>query len=203
LLDTATGDQITAFIPPDWSNGEVAYMGAMNLTLSPDGALFGIYDGLVRLLPVDAATETPTDLDRDVIEAFVTALDFSPDSQNLIVGDGDGNLQMWNVETLERTSFIRGEQRSTSSNQVNDVLFAADNSVVYTAESDPHAVVRAFSAETLTTVNALDFGPSTSAAVALALSPDGTQLAVVVNETVRIIDTATFSQVAQLVLRLN
>ena len=42
---------------------------------------------------------------------------------------------------------------------------------------DPNAVIRAFSAVTLATVNALDFGPGTSAAVALALSPDGSLIA--------------------------
>lgn len=202
LLDTETGGMIASISLPDWSNGELAYMGAMNLTVSPDGLLFGVYDGLVRLLKVDSPTEPPIDLDRDIIEASVSALDFSPDSKNLIVGDTDGNLQMWNVETLERTSFIRG-QRSNSSNYVGDLRFNPDGTVLYTVESDPHAVIRAFNAQSLQQVNVLDFGPNTSTAVALAFNPDATQVAVIVDDTVRIVDIETFSEVAQLVLGRN
>lgn len=172
-------------------------------TISPDGLLLGAYNGdSVAVMPVGSTRDSLIYFDRETVDAAVLAMAFSPDNQNLVVGDEAGNLQKWEVATGERTSFIRGE-RSTSSNRINDLLFDAANTMIYTAESDPHAVIRAFNAQTLATANALDFGPGTSAALAVAISPDGTQLAVAVDNTVRIVDIATFTEVAQVVLRLN
>lgn len=203
VRDLATGDYLFSPQLPDWSNGEVAYMGSFAVVISSDGALLGIDDGRLRLLPVGGSLDQLVEFDRDVLsDNAIHALSFSPDGQQLLIGDSGGNLQMWDVSTGERTSFVRG-QRSTSSNIVNDLVFTPDGNMVITAESDPHAVVRVFNAQTLQQVNALNFGVSTQRAVALALSPDGTTLAVVVDDTVRILEVATLTEVAQLVLQRN
>lgn len=171
--------------------------------ISPDGVLLAASDGAaVVVIPVGAGRDLLRYLDRETIDDTVLALTISPDNRGVLVGDAAGNLQLWNVTTGIYTSFIRS-QRSNTSNRVNDVLFNPNNTAIYTAESDPHAVIRSFNVQTLEALQTLDFGPDTNAAVALATSPDGTQLAVVVNDTVRIVDTATFTEVAQLVLRLN
>lgn len=202
VIDPETGEQLFGIVLKDWSNGQVAYMGASRLTLSPDGTLIGVYDGRVRLVPVGDASETAIDLDRDVIDEVVLTLAFNPENNNLIVGDIAGNLQMWNAETLQRTSFIRG-QRSNSSNRVNELVFDADGTVVVTAESDPNAVVRVFNAVSLQQVDVLDFGPSTDMARGLVFSPDGSQLAVLVDDTVRILETTDYTQIGELVLQRN
>jgi hypothetical protein len=202
VIDLEDSEATFAVLPPDWSNGEVAYMGAMDLTLSADGTLLGIYDGVVRALPVGGEITELIEFDRDMIEDTVLALAFSPDATRLIVGDVAGNLQMWEVETGERTSFIRGE-RSNTSNAVEDLRFTADGARLITAESDPNAVVRAFDALTLQQVDVLDFGTETARARALAFSPDGAQLAVIVDDTVRLLDAATLDELAVLVVRRN
>lgn len=136
------------------------------------------------------------------IDEAITAMAFSPDSSRFVVGGSNGNLRMWSVPDFEYHSFIRGE-RSTTSNRVNDLAFSPTASILATAEGDPLAVVRIFDAETLEQEQAKTLPDSQGAAEDLVFSPDGSQIAVSVDDTVMILNSETLEVVARLVLRWN
>lgn len=202
LLDVATDETSYSLRLDDYTDGAVAYMGAARIAVSPAGELMGAYDGRVLVVPVGGSVNQVVELDRDVIDASVVALEFNPEGTQIIAGDVDGNLQMWDVETQARTSFIRGA-RSTTSNTIHALAFHPDGRTLVTAEGDPNGVVRVFNAVTLTQVAAYDAGPATEQAWDLAFSPDGTLLAVIVDDTVRVLETESYTEVAQLVLQRN
>lgn len=201
-VDAETGSPDFQLMLKDFSGGQLAYMGALRLTISPDGKWMGVYDGRVLLVPVGGRDRDVMVLDRGTLETSVTALAFSPDSQRFIVGDAVGNLQMWDVTTQQRTSFIRGA-RSTTSNRVYALAFSPDGKTVVTAEGDPTAVVRVFKVEGLSLVTTFSDGANAENAWGLAFNPEGTRLAVIFDDTVRILDTQDYSQTAELVLQRN
>ncbi len=198
-LDTETYATASQMYLDDYSNGEVAYLGAYGATISPDGQWLGAVDVRVMAAPFGG---TPADMrlfDRDIIEAFIATMAFSPDSTHLAVGDAEGNIQQWEVATGERTSFIRGAPSSTS-NAIYALAYTADGGSIVTAEGDPQAIVRVFNAATLQQQTVFSGGRRAGAAKALALSPDGAVLAVIFDDTVRIIETGGYTQVGELVL---
>ncbi|MBZ0276904.1 MAG: SH3 domain-containing protein [Anaerolineae bacterium] len=140
------------------------------------------------------------------ITDVITALALSSDGNRIVIGDEVGSLRTYTRASSTESyadyhSFIRGE-RSSTSNRINIVAIAPNGDIV-TAESDPYAVVRVFDPETLTPITSYFAGASSSAAIDLAFNPDGSQLAVLVDDTVRILDTSDYSEIAELVRQRN
>jgi WD40 repeat protein len=140
--------------------------------------------------------------DRETIDATVSDIAFSPDSTQFIISDFDGNLQMWDIETGVRTSFIRGEGVSIS-NRINALAFSPDGETVATAESDPQGVIRIYHRVNLRQKAAFSGGRLAEAARDVAFNPDGTLLAAIFDDTVRIVETTDYTQVAELVAGRN
>lgn len=195
-----TGSSVFSLMLKDFSGGEVAYMGANLITISPDGKWMGADDARALLVPVGGDNDDVVVLDSDIENSMTSAMAFSPDSQKLVVGEWGGNLKLWDVTTHERTAFIRGV-RSTTSNRIRALAFSPDGKTVVTAEDDPTAVVRVFNVPTLQQVTAFSDGAKAKAALGLAFNPDGTRLAVIFDDTVRILDTQDYTQIAELVVR--
>ena len=104
---------------------------------------------------------------------------------------------MWTVPDFDYHSFIRGE-RSTTSNRVHDIAFSPTEATFATAEGDPHGVVRIFDATTLQQKQAKVLPDSTGDALAVAYSPDGTLIAVLIDDSVLILDAGTLDTIARL-----
>ncbi|MBC8100386.1 MAG: SH3 domain-containing protein [Armatimonadetes bacterium] len=169
-------------------------------TTASTGVVSGYYADGVYLFSSDFDFAEPIiQLDRETVFDNIKSIAFSPDGQRVIIGDDYANLQMWDIETQERTSFIRSKtQRSTSSNQVNAIAFSPDGEVVVTAESDPLGIVRVFDALTLQTITAWSNSDKTLGVYDVMFSPDGTQLAMLTAtnlgySNVMILDTSDYS----------
>lgn len=150
----------------------------------------------------DAAEEQITRFAEVEIDADLTAIGFSPESDVVIVGDERGSLRKWSLPDLTYTSFIRGE-RSPNSNRVNALEFATEQPIFYSAEGDPVPTVRVFQLQGLYAVDAFGFdGTTASDVLDLALNPDETQIAALLDDnTVFVINLEDKSQVARLALR--
>lgn len=138
------------------------------------------------------------------ITRIVTALALSYDGNRIVIGDEIGSLRTYfrpegTPNYSEYQEVIRTERLSTS-NRINAIAFDPDGTIV-TAESDPQAVVRVFDPETLTEIMSFVGGETTTAALDLAFNPGGSLLAVLVDDTVRILDTSDYSQLANLSLQ--
>ncbi len=201
ILNPDTREYVHSIAPRDYTGGAAAYLGAIHMMISPDGQWLAMDDGRVMIFPADGEYADGVVLDRDVIDDSVTSMAFSTDNQRLVVGDVAGNLQMWDVNTYRRTSFIRG-QRSTTSNYIYALEFSPDGETLVTAEGDPQAVIRVFDAVSLTQVAAFSDARAEKARD-LAFSPDGALLAAIFGDTVRILETEGYTQVAELVVRRN
>ncbi len=201
-LDLEAVDQIHSFLPDDYTGGEVAYMGASRTTISPDGAYMGAYDGRPFVMPVGGDASSMIVFDRETIDASVSDIAFSPDSTQFVISDYDGNLQMWDIETGVRTSFIRGAGVSIS-NRINALAFAPDGETVATAESDPQGVIRIYHSVNLRQKAAFSGGRLAEKALDVTFNPDGTLLAAIFDDTVRIVETTDYTQVAELVAGRN
>jgi WD40 repeat protein len=149
----------------------------------------------------DAAEEEISRFALVEIEDELTAIAFSPESDVVIVGDERGSLRKWSLPDLTYTSFIRGE-RSPNSNRINDLEFATKQPLFYTAEGDPLATVRVFQVQAINAKDAFGFPSSTATdALDLALNPDETQIAVLLNDnTVYVMNLADKTRVARLAL---
>lgn len=137
----------------------------------------------------------------------VTALLISPDASMMILGDLVGSLRTYtrpegSTSFSEYNSLIRGEPSATS-NRIYAIAIDPNTGAIVTAEGVPNAVVRVFDAASLTQIAGFSGSESTSVASDLAFSPDGSMLAVIVDDTVVILDTSDYSQVAELVVRRN
>jgi WD40 repeat protein len=207
VLELESGSSIYDIRPRDYGNGDIQFVGFTTTAISPNGEwmageypseptnfvfAFTIGTTETELLPIEGLT----------IQDTVTTIAYSRESDRFVIGAANGNLRMWTVPDFEYTSFIRGE-RSTTSNRINDVAFSPTEPILVTAESDPLAVVRVFDAYTLEQLEATVLEDTVGGARALVFSPDGTQLAVLVDDTVLILDTTTFETVERLVLQQN
>lgn len=147
------------------------------------------------------------ELDRGGRNYVVTAIAYSPAGTHVVIGDDTGSVQLWNVDTGERVSFIRGTLTDSLSNRVDAVTFSPDGERVATAESDPQGVVRIYSTLGLDSIDSYGLGAGNYAAVDLAYNPDGTRLAVAMwgtaYDAVHILDTETYEPVEMLVLADN
>jgi WD40 repeat protein len=138
------------------------------------------------------------------ITRIVTALALSYDGNRIVIGDEIGSLRTYfrpeGAPNYSEYQEVIRAQRSTTSNRINAIAISPNGAIV-TAESDPHAVVRVFELETLTEIMSFVGGETTTAALDLAFNPDGSRLAVLVDDTVRILATSDFSQLAELSLQ--
>lgn len=131
------------------------------------------------------------------IEELITNIAFSRNADRFVVGGSNGNLRMWTLPDFEYHSFIRGE-RSTTSNRVNDIAFSPTDPVFATAEGNPQGVVRLFNANTLQQIQAKIVPGTSGTVVALAYHPDGSQIAVLIDNSVMILDSETLEPLARL-----
>jgi len=127
-------------------------------------------------------------LDRGGRTQDITAVKFSPDGTHLIVGDNTGSLQMWQLETGTRTSFIRADDQPSRSNYINDIAFHPNDELVATAESDPSGVVRIFNTEDLRLLTVFDGNKAHEVASTVSYSPDGEWLLVIMDNTIYVLD---------------
>src|SRR5690606_23026311 len=91
--------------------------------LSPDGdrmALLRNNRGDPEFVSVyETFTDMPSvELDRGGRNNVVTAIAYSPTGTHVVIGDDTGSLQLWNVDTGERISFIRRSLTDSLSNRV-------------------------------------------------------------------------------------
>lgn len=201
-IDTETFQSVHGLMLRDYTRGEVAYMGASHTTISRDGTYIGAYDGRPLIVPVGGDSSSIVVFDRETINATVVDIAFNPEGTHFIVGDVDGNLQMWDIATAQRTSFIRGAGVSIS-NTITALDFAPDGETVATAEGEPQAVVRIYHSVNLRQKAAFSGGRAASVAHDVVFNPDGTLLAAIFDDTVRIIETTDYTQVTELVAGRN
>ena len=144
--------------------GVVIAPGNRRLALSSDGSHLAIWDrraGGVELWDADG-----TDLGViDTGNAFVNALDFSPDGARLVVATSETVL-MWDVRSRERVSWAEGARGAHA------VCFSPNGQFVVSADTDRAVRLR----ETATGREVRQFVGTTLRASALCFSPDGTRL---------------------------
>jgi|GEM_PF-2691205 len=162
-----------------------------------DDGIVHIFD-LTRPHTVDFGEEDPriSTFDRGGRIQDITALRFSPDGAQLIIGDNTGSLQMWDIETGNRTSFIRAENQASISNRINEIEFHPDGETVATAESDPAGIVRIFDTENLDTITVFGTDQAHTVAYIVAYSPDGTVLLTVLDDTIYVLDTTFYTVIS-------
>src|SRR5690606_29772147 len=207
VVDPATGEQTYSVYPMDYTDGSIQFSGFATTAFSPDGQwVSGTYPGgrssIAFIGSYGATAAELVGIESVPIPDGITAIAFGPENDRVVMGDDRGNLRMWQLADFAYLSFIRGD-RSTTSNYINALAFSPSDSVIATAESDPLAVVRIFDATKLTQTSAHILQNTPSSAVDLAYNPDGTRLAVLVEGTVFILETETYSTIAQLVLHRN
>ncbi|GAB4511732.1 MAG: hypothetical protein OHK0046_10230 [Anaerolineae bacterium] len=158
---------------------------------------------IVGEVDIDISDFTVIDeLENEPIPNTLTQVSFAADGSRFIIGDSSGSLRQWTVPDLDYSSFIRSaEQRSTTSNRINAVIYHPTENLVITAEGDPRAVIRAFDVDTLTQIFAYTGGETTFAANDLDFNDDATLLAVAVDNRVLILEN--YELLMQLTLRPN
>ncbi len=183
IVISEDGSQVALAQTISGAEGNVGYLFRANYS---DGELIGFEDGRITRV--------------------VTALAFSDDASQIIIGDEIGSLRTYtrpedSESFSDYNSFIRGN-RSTTSNRINAIAIGPEGEIV-TAESDPHAIVRVFHPDSLQAITNYVAGQSTTAALDLDFNPDSSLLAVTIDDTVHILDTSDYSLVAELVLQRN
>ncbi len=140
------------------------------------------------------------------VTEVITALALTEDGNRIVIGDAVGSLRTYTrTETTEfysdYQSVIR-EGHSPTSNRIN-AIDLDPNGMIVTAESDPYAVVRVFEPQTLAQVATYLGDSTTTTALDLDFNADGSLLAVLIDDTVHILDTADYSLLVELVLQRN
>ncbi len=155
----------------------------------------------------EVGSENLIGFDDGRISEPITALAFNADASMIVLGDFVGSLRTYTrpegSDSFSRyNSLIRGQPSSTS-NRIYAVAIDPITGAIVTAEGVPNAVVRVFNPDSLTQIDGFLGSESTSVATDLAFSPDGSLLAVIVDDTVLILDTSDYSEVATLVVQRN
>ena len=134
------------------------------------------------------------------ITGIITALALSSEGDRLIIGDATGTLHAYtraeDTDAYRDAQVFTRDERSAMSGRINAVAIAP-NGVIVTAESDPHAVIRFFDAETWAEVAHYGGDEATLGAFDLDFNPDGQLLAVLIDESVHIIDMTHYNQLAE------
>lgn len=211
-FDVATGELDYEVQPQNYGNFDLQFIGFTITAFSPDGGwIAGAYPGgtdsggVVSFVFVGEYGASQSDLigiETVSIPEVITVIAFSPESDRFVLGGENGNLRMWTLPDFDYHSFIRGE-RSTTSNWVTGIAFSPTEPVLATAEGDPLGVVRIFDATTLQQQQATVLPDSVGAAAGLVYSPDGSHIAVLIDNTVLILDSTTLEPIERLVLRWN
>ncbi len=174
--------------------------------LSPDGkfAAVGMSEYFMSVYPLDGSGQFY--LQRGPNTPPLTSIAFSPDNTKVVVGDMNGNVEMWNItgakaeDHVDRAAaFIRAQDDDSQSHLINAIVFSPDGSVIATAESDPQGIIRIFKSDTLRQVQTFGVHTGDTFTNDLAYSPDGKYLAYSADNTVRILETETYTQVAALI----
>ncbi len=140
------------------------------VAFSPDGSRLASgssIDGIIRLWDVDTGKET-----RRLTEhtSNVTAMAFSPDGSQLAAGSGDGTIRLWDVDASEETRQLT----KLHSEIVFFIAFSPDGSQLVSGSRDDNTI-RLWDMDTGKETRR--FTVDTKRLSSLALSPDGSQLA--------------------------
>ena len=132
------------------------------------------------------------------VKGECVAAAFSPDSKNLLIGDGDGLLHLWEVSTSREIWRIQGHKSCfLSMSGAASIVFSPDGKVVLTA-SRCDGVVRMWDAKSGKAMKQFagferveeGGGAAFSGVNGLVLSPDGTQV-VVLAKPLKTLDVTT------------
>jgi len=207
VVDTDSWEQRTFLDIEEEAGNHYARLAILSSDLNATGdyGAGAIREGIVYLFDLTISHSSSFGIDDPRISTLdrggrtqdITDLKFSPDGLRLIVGDNTGSLQMWDLETGNRTSFIRADTQTSISNRINDIAFHPDGDIVATAESDPAGIVRIFDTEDLTQLTVFGANESHTSATVVAYSPDGSLLLMVMDDTMYALDTIDYSVVTQ------
>lgn len=166
-----------------------------------DGGIVQLYD-LTLPKTTDLGEEDPriSILDRGGRTQDITAIEFSPDDTYLLTGDETGSLQMWELESGERTSFIRAENQTSQSNRINDVAFHPNGDEIATAESEPHGIIRIFTTEALEPGIVFTSDENHRIADVASYSPNGDTLATIMDDVIYLLETTHYTVIDQIVI---
>jgi len=194
LLDTATWREI-------WS-----YPISLNKSAySPDGRWIAFADyarfnaaqpNITQIQLLEVETETLYGLSREDLVTTLFSLSFASDSQTLFAGDNKGNIQSWSVEDQALTNITRttlGDSEYRFVNAIRDLpqdnwVLAAIRTASFSSISDDEIVVY----QDGVLVGRWTTEEPFEAAQAIAVSPDGTQLAILLDGVVWVESVETF-----------
>lgn len=152
--------------------------------LSPDAALVfsGSNSGALALWDVASGQRVASDFPHnpDLGLSRTTAVAFSPNGQHALSSDINGHIRLWSVSSLaDYLEYERPYMGDPNTPTVNEVVFVSDDSFI-TSESSARGGLRLWQigADAITQLASYDT-PGFGSAGALALSPDGTQVAAV------------------------
>lgn len=194
LLDTATWEEVWSY---PISLDKSAY--------SPDGrwvafAGYGQFepalpnDTQIQLLEIETGTLYP--LSREDLATTLFSFSFSSDSQTLFAGDNKGNIQAWSVEDqiltdIARTTLDESEYRFITDIRdlpQDNLILAAVRTASFNSISDDEIVVY----QDGTLLGRWTTEQPFEAARGIVISPDGTQLAILLDHLVWLESVETF-----------
>lgn len=166
LLDVATGNELRAF------NVE---FGADHVAFSPDGKwalsvssyesprLWSVTNGkLIRAFKPGGRWRSLMKL-----RGAWTAADLSPNGRQLIAGNSDSKIRLWDVATGEELRILRGHR-----GRVASVKFSPDNRMLLSAGSEDHTV-RLWDVESGREIDRIELTSSNDVAYTVAFHPTG------------------------------
>jgi WD40 repeat protein len=194
MTATPLGENLKAFV--------ISHNGELSAATIFDGTIAS--KPILHVMGADGDREFEL-YEGDIVDVFPGDLDivdiaFSLDDSQVAVLSASGSVREWDLATGDRVAFIRGEGVSASTN-ASAVVYHPDGKTLATAESEPKGVIRVF--ETAGMKPVADFGTFTGDTTVrdLAYNPDGSLLAIVVDSTVRILQTTDYTETAAVVLK--
>jgi WD40 repeat protein len=194
IWDSTTGEQIGAPL-----TGHTDFVSAVEF--SPDGGrlVSSDGDGSVRLWDIATGREITPPLLGQSTPRWVRSLAFSPDGTRLAAIDTDKNMWLWDPATREQIGHVRV---GSSSGTTTALVFTPDSKQLVTAD-DSGLVTRWNSVDGTRSGDPVKI--HTGGINAVALTPDGTRLALSVGETaeeseVEIWDAVTGKRISPLLI---
>jgi WD40 repeat protein len=142
VWDAGTGNEI-ARSAHDWIGTNDPVMGAINaLEFSPDGKfiLTGSIDGTGRIWEAQTGTEiVRLAADEyygaeDVVNGFVNTVVFSPDGKHAAIGNNNGLIRIWKIDTDMELKLMDIGYNTTS----NNIALSPDGSKIAYGDDDLH-----------------------------------------------------------------